>query len=1191
MSTLNTELQARARWVGLCAARRLTRDASAWVAATRDASALPPSVRVEVRRELDRHDVEAFALEAIGTLAKRVSGLDGRVWIVGDAGWWAWFGGGLVESREGIGAMRSEGAVILALGAHAGQTLDVVGETLDASMPTTIGDLLRRTVASGANREKLHEAEQRLQWAWNALGAKSAWLLDVCLDAGAPWWNAQPDLAAQGIFELLASKAGGVTLPHALPLTKRAAEAMVTGAASGKASKSPGPAGQATVDSWLKQRNEDYATLNDSGLEVIFKGEHWKTPTATRDAMLIARLAAAKPYRKDAKRPDFARLAPLPELGSKRGSATLAPGLPLLDAVWFLRKLLEAFPGQIAGGHAVVTTGLVPHLRVTKVVLRLRDVVAPECVLYPSTDDDYGRVRAFGLALVERVTAKKPGAFDAVYEVAVFAEPEGAAPIELAANFPWRWSEASPARRDAMKADATCFSEARAALEVIARNALRKVDVSVATAALATLQSAWDVLRAVPVIEHAGMLESGTAPWAPARNFINGYTQAAEALIEVFEHAGNLAARIAEGPLHTVLQFGLHGVNDAWRLYGYHPLRLARLLEQEQAALGEITESLSRLSSLRDVPLFAMPPLAGAPTVLWNASEETQRQVDPPPFLVAASASSGGDDPWSERYVPFAHRGDTESDLVEPLRPVLDALATLFPGMSRRASVLLSSASHTDRGMRPLLLMADAVQRVVSDRRIVQGIDLHVPDGMVSAHLESDDETESDRLATITEAMSTTREDDAHFPLEIFIDAGASAGGTQPDHHLALMVRPSAKRSKWSTRATPKHANEAAAMVWEPDARAYNQIMVPGANSAGPANSATLEQLFQRLVVLRWRREADAMPRCLGLSLEGSEDHPDGRPLLQAVRNCARRAARVIVVDRSYGAEAIDVLPPGDDLHVTYADFHREQGWRITVIANRSWAPDRERVAVKRGLMTLFRATEADVEGLAPWVYDATHRAVPEVFRALCGAGSARRTRVDGELVGHLGVALFMSRLRGPCAVSSGAPWPAAWARYEKATPEGTLLLSMDSLQRWTWTRRSGTRGDFLALVPDGDSVRMLAIESKGSEGAHLVDGTSQAEEAAAKLLERFGAAERLQERRELLRCVAEESFRASRAQRAVYDAISEADSLDATRFEAVCVSTAVEGSDLSVGVHPARLVLWVRVAGIQGLRRLAGLP
>lgn len=1190
MSTLNIELQARARWVGLCAARRLLRDDSAWVTATHDASALPPSIRVEVRRELDPHDVEAFAQEAIAMLVQRVSGLDKRVWVVGDAAWWAWLGGTLVESREGIGAMRSEGAVILALGAHAGQTLDVVGETLDASMPTTIDALLRGSVVPGAGGERVHEAAQRLQWAWNALGAKSAWLLDACLDPGVPWWNTQPDIAAQGIFELLAKRAGSVSLPHVLPRTKRAVEVMVSGAASGKASNSPGPGGQATVDSWLKQRNEDYESLKDSGLEVIFKGDHWKTPTATRDAMLIARLAAAKPYRKDDKRYDFARLAPLPELGSKRGSANLAPGLPLLDAVWLLRKLLEAFPGQIAGKHSAGATDSAPHLRVTKVALRLLDAVAPECVLYPSTDDDYGRVRAFGRALIERVTAKKPEAFEAVYEVAVFAEPEGAAPIVLAAKFPWRWSKESSARSDAMKADATRFSEARDALEAIAQNALRKVDVTTATKALATLQDTWDVLRAEPVIEYAGILESGTAPWAPARTFIDAHTQAVKALIEVFAHAGNLAARIAEGPLHTVLQFGLRGANGAWRLFGYHPLRLARLLEQEQAALREITESLSHLSSLRDVPLLAMPPLAGAPTVLWNASDEMQRQVDPPPFLVVAGASSSDDDPWSERYVPFAHRGDTESDLVEPLRPVLDTLSTLFPGMSRRASVLLSTASHTDRGMRPLLLMADAVQRVVGDRRIAQGIDLHVPDGMVSAHLESDEETESDRLATITEAMSTTREDDAHFPLEIFIDAGASAGGAQPEHHLALMVRPSAKRSKWSTRATPSRANEAAAMVWEPDARAYNQVMVPGADDSS-TGAAKLEQLFQRLVVLRWRREADAMSRCLGLSLEGSAEHPDGRPLLEAVRDGARRAARVIVVDRSYGAEAIDALPTGDELRVTYADFHREQGWRITVIARRSWAPDRESEAVKRGLMTLFRATRADVEDLAPLVYDATHRAVPEVFRALCSAGSGRRTRVEGELVGHLGVALFMSRLRGPCDVSSGAPWPAAWARYEKATPEGTLLLSMDSLQRWTWTRRSGTRGDFLALVPDVDGVRMLAIESKGSEGAHLVDGTRQAAEAATKLCERFGAAERLQERRELLRCVAEETFRASRAQRAVYDAISEAGSLDATRFAAVCVSTAVEGSDLSVGVHPARPVLWVKVAGIQGLRRLAGLP
>ncbi len=242
--------------------------------------------------------------------------------------------------------------------------------------------------------------------------------------------------------------------------------------------------------------------------------------------------------------------------------------------------------------------------------------------------------------------------------------------------------------------------------------------------------------------------------------------------------------------------------------------------------------------------------------------------------------------------------------------------------------------------------------------------------------------------------------------------------------------------------------------------------------------------------------------------------------------------------------------------------------------------------------MALYEADEAEVLDLAPLVYDATHRAVPEVFRALCRAGSARGARVEGELVGHLGVALFMSRLRGYCISASGTSWPFGWDRYERPMPEGTLMLSMDSLQRWTWTRRSGTRGDFLALIPDATDVRVLAIESKGSEHGHLVDGTWQAAQAAAKLNERFGAAERWQERRELLRCVAEESFRANAAHRAVYDAIARSASIDAARFESACVSTAVHGTGLTTCVvsHGARTVLWVRAAGLVGLRRLAGL-
>ena len=343
------------------------------------------------------------------------------------------------------------------------------------------------------------------------------------------------------------------------------------------------------------------------------------------------------------------------------------------------------------------------------------------------------------------------------------------------------------------------------------------------------------------------------------------------------------------------------------------------------------------------------------------------------------------------------------------------------------------------------------------------------------------------------------------------------------------------------------------------------------------------------------------MRRCLGLSLEAGLHHPNGRNMASTHQEAAERALRVLVIDHVFGAEAIDDLNAEQNerrLRVTLADYDRTTGWRHTLLCldTEGGFPDRELEATWRGLRALWNGADSSI---AESVYQATHRAIPEVTRYLW-RHAAREITPDAELIGHMGVAVFASSMRTACILTDGASWPEGYARWKIGLPAGTILLSMDSLQRWTWTRRSGTRGDFIAVTPDRTDknlVWILAIESKGSAGDGLYNGCRQAAVAAEKLETRFAGEHRWQERQELMNCLAQEGFRATGLHREAHDRIGRAYSPGTgvrIGFQAVCVSTCRESAGFRVSVESVpgheRKVLWFHVGGLEGLRALAGL-
>ena len=1264
--TLSRELTARARWVGLCIDRRLRKDGGGWLAACQAGStSRPPSIRIDIGRTLPQHAVSEF--EDLLTRAVLARGhpeeqMDGVLWVVDDTAWRVRQGSSFVESEGGIGERRSEGALIVVLGGHAGQTLDAVGEVLQAALPRSIEEIFRRSIIddhSSVSDQEVRDAEGWLRWAWQTLDGQVEWLLELVVDPNPQWWHCHPHTAWWLMVETmwqLRGLQGGPTKP---PRPSRASITAALSASSPLPAAAPrGP--RQDVASWLQQNAKPTLDeLGDSGLETIFKDvDHWAKDAATRNALLEARIASVEQERSRSnaqeRKTDFGRLAPLPRLGPDRDAANISPGVPILDALWIVRHLLGAFPGQIVGeGHSSGSEYLV----VTRVALRMKgaspDAESTDCVLFPSSDPKYGALRKFGFDLAHHVNTVKPTRRAGVYEVAVQCRlgrlMPGCNTIDVVAEFPWRWGGAPSfieARDKFVARDLDCFLEARNALEGIKRKVRHPLDnIDGVLADLDRLDGSWKELhrqwQSTETTESTGVHEGMGTLWPPVDQFVKDYATAAGTLAVLFGSAGNVASRIADGPLQRFLSFAVRQEEktqqDA-RLYGYHPVRLARAIRVEREALREIGELLAKVSTLRDIPLLAFPQMEGAPAVLWDATSAWS--LDRPiPFLIPMSSKGVENaDPWSERFVGYSDVADTERDLIEPLRPVLTMLASLFPGMSRRLSVYLDEESRTDQGIRPLLLLADAVKEGDASRpAIAWGAEIHASDGVITMHLDDDSSkaVSADAFAAVAEARGEVRPDDMRFPLEVFVAqgggrvlaAGSATSGPHDDaprHHVALLVRPSLGRTTWAAKALPEAAAEAEAMAWEPESGSWTQVKVPGCRTDSLASESgslpdadAIERVFQRLLVLRWRREADNSPRCLGHSLEASPDHACGSVLHAAIERCAELATRVIVVDPIYGAEAIDAGDTTDsNLSVSYADFHRDTGWRITVLARRDRRDGREIDAVSRGLARWYGDSPGELRPLADVVFRATHRAMPAVFRALCRASDVASERIDAELVGHLGVALLLYPKRGSAVLSNETTWPAHWVNWMLPPPEGSLLLSMDGLQRWTWTRRSGTRGDFIALIPDkpaaqatteaspsrsfmeqrgvGAAGRILiaAIESKGSESVEAADGSYQAAVAATKLRERFGARQRWQERRELLRCIAEEAFRTPTRQRDVYDAIADSESLDDSIFKAICVSTALGGNGLALGtaVIGQEEVLRVNVCGLEGLKRLAGL-
>jgi hypothetical protein len=141
------EKQARVRWGAWWTARHLRLGAPRWLDRV-GGSDEPPTVRVDLAwgfrgDEMERVR-ERFTEVLVASLGAEAAKLDGRLFVVDDEQWWVWRGKALVIAEQGAGERRSVGAVVLAVGSHAGQTLDAVGVDLRPGMPGTVEELFAR---------------------------------------------------------------------------------------------------------------------------------------------------------------------------------------------------------------------------------------------------------------------------------------------------------------------------------------------------------------------------------------------------------------------------------------------------------------------------------------------------------------------------------------------------------------------------------------------------------------------------------------------------------------------------------------------------------------------------------------------------------------------------------------------------------------------------------------------------------------------------------------------------------------------------------------------------------------------------------------------------------------------------------------------------------------------------------------
>ena len=1234
--TLSREKLARARWAGWEAARELLRHDGPWrvwleTHAWRDrlhAGEAPGSIRVEAATV--HCDSDETALEAASVMAEALLDavsqraavgrdlLDGRLLAIGANRWYVLEGGRLVPSRSETGDLRSVGAILLVLGDHAGQTLNAAGRTLRSRLPISAGGLYD-AMAQPPDPGQRAAYVGRLDHIADVLTLTFRDHLIALCDGALPGWALVPaEACADGLGRALCAAAGvdgselvvhtqgkGQIRKHLLP------DAETTGSRSSSVRDR-----DEKYESWRDRQG--WTEVEDSALASLFASESgFPKDAGVRDFFARNRVRAYRLH-EDAHnhgKRDFARLAPLPLLGSKRPQAQLSPGLPILDALWAVRSIQEALPGLVGRDGPV---------RVVRVAFALRSTSEsgddssarglPGETRYPLVGDAGDlALRPFGVELLSMVaTDDHLSRVARQYYVCVTLEDDDGR-IELPVAFPWRFER--PSRADHpddsadLRSDRERLAKVSRQVEELANNApvsfrppLRSAmeQIDELCAAFAAYREG---VRECGFGAMAGLHVAEGTIWPVAERYLDAFDAALEAFVGLFREAGDLAPRIAGGPLDTLLRFGLESTEGddgaaSWRIREYHPIRLRRLQALEAEAYRELLDALAEPGTLRDVPITSVPTIRGGPAVLWTPGAMPGNAK--PAFLVPPRIRlrrDQGRGPWTESYEPFAHERSREPDLIGPVRPLLYALANaLFPGMARRMRVRMDASSRSDRGLRPMLLLADAVMREGGNTpRVTAGVDLRVAGAVDISALEDlgalVDDADLEQLQTILRALTTPREDDPRFPLEIQI---ADPDDDAPDH-LVLLVNPWSSESEWVVRLATDGLDDSPAMTWEPVSQSWERLMLNrvGGSSAAERQPQQLEQRFQELVIRRWRRESDGLARCLGLSLEANPDHPLGGRLLRTHVDAARRSLRVLLVDHTVGAEAFDEVPQArEQLRVTLADFDRATGWRTTLFCRNhdDAKPDREELALGAGLANLLPDASDD---LAHAVYHATYRAVPEVTRYLWRHAARPVLQKDAELVGHLGVALFASTQRSEIR----SAWPGDFDRLRAPMPPGTILLSMDALQRWTWTRRSGTRGDFLAVVPDRDDencVRILAIESKGSAEANLYQGTRQAAVALRKLRTRFEGKTRWAERQELMRCLAEEAFRTTTDHRVAHDRIARAYREPGARieFSAVCVSTCLAGDGMNADTldEGGTSVLWLKVAGATGLEGLAGI-
>ncbi len=1151
MTSLSTEKNARARYIGFEAARTLTENDS-WKAFLKNGGERPPTLCIRISQNSFPGDASRLAaestLKALSELAEvrevDLRPLYGAVFTVTDERVSVWTESGTMPADTLQDAVhhvdrRTRGGVFLVLSDKLmGETLLAAGDAVDATIPPTPADWFKAWWPDGEDNPR--RLLQSLQEEVKESASKAA-LFQLANQHPSEWYS-KPWLAfAQALAQSGGLNGNQLGVDHANTNAKQLLSLLRGETSKVKKATSSTPSDTSLVAEILGSR-----PFKDTGLEMMQKNaSRW--PLELRRERVKA-LDALYEVVGDA---DFNRIAPVPGLGAQRPEVT--PGIPIQEAVWTIRALQECFPGRLSAREDE------QGIRVKSVAFALPGSVdesgaaPPELAtdskweVYPNQNPD---LAGFGRALFAHLdTLKRFSARDNHYCVVISADINGE-PCEISFGFGWRWGKPPASRADT-------FNEEQQKLKTLTEqleNLLPK-----AAPLAKKLKESWNALPTSPPFEWAG-LTTPTGTLSEVSNVITAWNDLAFALDNAFGTVGNLAHRVASGPLDTFLDIGVTRYGDetdrfageAVRVWGYHPLRLQRQVRQERAAIKELHECVQTPATLRDVPLSLDIEPGQVPATLWP-KDHAKNQM----FLVPTEREN----PWTDIYAPFAHAGDREPDLIVALRPLLSALArVVMPGMRRRAAVRIEPASKTAAGVRPLLLLADLL-RDAGDGAATKGIDIYAPaevpansTGLAALHSSLDLD-----LGTIEDAMTRSRTDEPRMGIEVRPHTDTSWA------HIALLIRPFGLGTRRIVREQDGQGLEASvdAMCWDPVTLGWDRRLSSGTTKA--------EKCFDTLVVRRLRGESDQKPRVLGLSLEADPEHPAGRAILATIKKAACNTGRVVVCDTVWGPEAV----ASTGLAVTYADFHRPTGWRITVLAIKEHA-DREREAAASGAIVLFPGLPQKIADIC---YASTYRAIPEVTRELWRLHQNPEHNPDAERIGHLGVAQFIHPERPALEGHNDLP-----KALTDPFPEETVLLSMDRLQRWTWTRRGGTRGDFLAVFPDNesDAAWLVAIESKGSGGTGQVDGTRQARAAKEKLQERFEGDERQAERRELLRCIAEEAFRAAKGHATE---VLRRVSAGKLRFGAVCVSTSRNGAKFETEVRND--VLWVRCQGVEGLKGL----